>query len=122
MELKLVPENAENVIPYEVKKNNLDLNDGDIIINLAKRERDDATHIDFCFDPFGFLVMGTDTGMKYVAQVDIPARQYKEETVENPDFNADEEESEMNRKTITKKVAVPFDINRCTLTLWEVED
>ena len=105
-----IPEGATNVIPYEVTGNNLDLNDGEIIVNLKKKERDDEVHLDFCWDYLGGLVMGTTGALRYAAQVDIPARLYIDE--EDP-------ESEDGG---TRRVPVPFDINRCTLTLWEVEE
>ena len=105
-----IPEGATNVIPYEVTGNNLDLNDGEIIVNLKKKERDDAVHLDFCWDYLGGLVMGTIGAMRYAAQVDIPPRAYTEE------------EAPESEEGGTKLVPVPFDINRCTLTLWEVEE
>lgn len=101
-----VPETAEKVIPYSLDGNYLDLNDGEIIVNLAKKERDDAVHIDFCWDYLDSLIMGTAGARKYAAQVDIPAREYIEEEAEDG--------------VILKPV--PFDIDKCTLTLWEVED
>jgi hypothetical protein len=47
--------------------------------------------------------MGTSAGDKYVAELFIPARQYVEE--------GEGEDRQL--------VPVPFDIDRCILTLWE---
>lgn len=123
MVVKKVPENAENVIDYSVRKNVLSLNDSEISVNLAKKERDDAVHLDFCFDYSGGLVsgVGADTE-RYVAQVDIPARQYTDTVEDNPDYDPDKEESMDNRPTITKHEAVPFSMDNVVLTLWEVEE
>lgn len=105
-----IPEDALNVVPYEVDGNILDINDGEITTNLKKKERDDAVHLDFCWDYCGGLIMGISGAKAYAAQVDIPPREYTE--VEDPD----DPEGGM------KRIPVPFDIDRCTLTLWEVEE
>lgn len=121
MVVKHIPEDGTNFIEYSVRKNNLDLNDGDTVINLAKRERDDDVHIDFCFDYTGMLINGTADAKNYVAQVDIPARKYTDEEVDNPDYDPDQEESSENRKTIIKHEAVPFSMDNVTLTLWAID-
>lgn len=122
MVVKLLPENAENVINYEVMKNNLSLNDGDTIINLAKREQDFPVHIDFCFDDYGMLMNGTGEGaQRYVAQIDIPAREYTETEEDNPDYDPDSEDPEKKREKITKRTPVKFSMDKVTLTLWELE-
>lgn len=112
------PENAEKVIGYEVDGNMAIFND-EMALNLKKREKDYPVHIDICADKMGDLVCGTVSGYRYVAQIDIPARSYKEMKVENADYNPDDEAS---RETITIMEAVPFDIDKCTLTLWEMEE
>lgn len=125
MVVKKIPENAAHVIPYEVRKNTLSLNDDEIAVNLAKKERDDAVHLDFCFDYLGGLVSGVgDDTQKYVAQVDIPARKYTETEEDNPDYDPNEEGTEgtENRRTITKRTPVPFSMDNVVLTLWEVEE
>lgn len=113
MKVTYLPEYDENkkFIDYEVNKNNLSFNDGDLSFNVSKKERDYEVVIDICEDYTGGLVMGTSTGDKYVAQVVIPAREYKEvETEEN------------EQGTGKKSVPVPFDIEKCELKLWEMED
>ena len=105
------PETATNLIPYEVTGNKIEF-DEELSIRLDRKERDCAVHLDICYDYFGGLIVGTDgipSGAKsYVAQIDIPPRAYEE--VENEG----EEEG-------THLEPVPFDIDRCTLTLWELE-
>lgn len=119
MEIIKIPENAEKVISYDVDGNMISFNDEELALNLKKREKDYPVHIDICTDKMGALVCGTVSGLRYVAQIDIPAREYKEVRVENPNYNPDDE---MSQETITTMEAVPFDINKCTLTLWEMED
>lgn len=99
------PEAENNHMDYEVAGNKITFGDDELTLNLARYEQDDAKHIDICSDTTGCLVMGTSTGRKYVAEIDIPARQYTEET------QGDE---------ITV-VPVPFNINNCTLTLWALD-
>lgn len=113
MKVTYLPEYDENkkFIDYEVNKNNLSFNDGDLSFNVSKKERDYEVVIDICEDYTGGLVMGASTGDKYVAQVVIPAREYEE---------VEAEENEQG--TGKKSVPVPFDIEKCELKLWEMED
>lgn len=99
------PEAETNHIDHSKRGNKLTLGDDELTLNLSKYERDDPKHIDICFDVTGCLVVGTATGRKYVAEIDIPARRYTEE-VSGED---------------TTREPVDFDINLCTLTLWAVD-
>ena len=83
-------------------------------INLAKREQDDAVHIDICYDADDELVIGAAAGRSYVAEIDIPARRYEE--VENPDYDPDDPQSQQYILT-----PVPLDMDTVTLTLWAIE-
>lgn len=97
--------------------------DEDLSINLKNREQDETTLIDICSDSDGFLVVGTAAGLRYVAQVEIPARQYTEEEQENPNYDPEAEEGMENRnKTIVVREPVPFDIDNCTIYLWGMEE
>jgi hypothetical protein len=99
------PEAETNHIDHSKRGDKLTLGDDELTLNLSKYEQDDPKHIDICFDATGCLVVGTATGRKYVAEIDIPARRYTEE--------ASGEE--------TTREPVDFDINLCTLTLWAVD-
>ena len=103
MNIVKVPETATNVVEYEVTGNSIDFEDGSLMINLKKREADELRTIDICRDSFGDLVVGAASGDLYVAQIIIPARRYT-------DVVEDDE---------TRTVPVPFDIDNCTLVLWE---
>ena len=97
--------------------------DEDLSINLKNREQDEKTLIDICSDSDGFLVVGTAAGLRYVAQVEIPARQYTEEEQENPNYDPEAEEgTEAINKTIVVREPVPFDIDNCTIYLWGMEE
>lgn len=111
-------------IPYDTTSKSIIFGeDEDLSINLKNREQDETTLIDICSDSDGFLVVGTAAGLRYVAQVEIPARQYTEEEQENPNYDPEAEEGMENRnKTIVVREPVPFDIDSCTIYLWGMEE
>lgn len=117
MKIVHMPEDGVNFIPYEIMGNNIDFNDGDLMFNVAKKERDYEVILDICQDYTGGLVMGADAGDRYVAQVVIPARQYKETEVEDPGYH----DEGMGGQTMTRLDPVPFSMDRCELRLWEME-
>lgn len=97
--------------------------DEDLSINLKNREQDEKTLIDICSDSDGFLVVGTAAGLRYVAQIEIPARQYTETEETNPNYDPEAEEgSEAANQTIAVREPVPFDIDNCTIYLWGMEE
>ena len=98
-------------IESETTKKSITFGDEDLTINLRNREMDETTTIDICSDKQGFLVVGAETGYKYVAQVEIPARIYTE-TPGEPDEEGNAQ---------TERTPVPFDIDRCTIYLWALE-
>lgn len=104
----IIEKNEGPKIDYSTRTTKLTLND-EITIDLSKYERDFPVHIDICRNEFDMLTFGLST--RYVAQIDIPAREYQ--MVEN---GADEEGAPKY-----DKVAVPFDMGKVTLTLWSVE-
>jgi hypothetical protein len=105
----VVEKNAGQKIPYEINGNRISFND-EITLNLEAWERDHAMHIDICKDVNGCLTTGVvpDITTDYVAQIDIPAREY--------DYIADGTDEEGNPKEIP--MPQPFDMSKCTLTLW----
>lgn len=103
----IVEMNEGQKIEYEIQntatKKKITFDD-DLTINLAKREEDWPVHIDVCYDEDRELVIGTAAGRAYVAQIDIPARQYTPgETEEDP------------------PVPVPLNLDNVTLSLWSIE-
>ena len=98
----IVEKNEGPKIEYEVTGKKICFDD-DLTINLAKREEDWPVHIDICSDRDGDLVIGTAAGRAYVAEIDIPAREYTPgETEEDP------------------PTPVPLDMDKVTLTLWAI--
>lgn len=113
--MNIIHKNEGAKIPYEVFGNKVCFDD-DLTINLAKREEDWPVHIDVCHDADGELVIGAAAGRAYVAEIDIPKREYIEKEAEE---SVATDEGGMNGGPTME--AVPFDIDRVTLTLWAVE-
>ena len=88
---------------------------------VDKKERDYEVTIDICQDYTGGLVMGASAGDKYVAQLTIPAREYTETEKESPNYNPDAEVG-TEQPTIMERKPVPFSMDKCILTLWEMEE
>lgn len=105
----IVNKNEGEKIPYEQSGSKICFDD-DLTINLAKREEDDAVHIDICYDADGALVVGAAAGRRYVAEIDIPAREYVET----------EEETEETEQPKTRRDPIPLNMDNVTLTLWSV--
>lgn len=123
MKIVHLPENGNNFIPYEIEGNNIDFSDGELMFNVSKKERDYDVKIDICQDYTGSLVMGSDAADRYVAQIVIPAREYTESEIDNPDYRpeAEEDGGMETSKKIIKLDPVPFSMDKCTLTLLEME-
>lgn len=114
-----LPETGKKFISYAVYGTNIDFNDGDLMFNVSKKERDFDVTIDICRDYTGSLVMGTEDGDVYVAQLFIPAREYTETEIDNPDYHEGAEEGYMTGEKIIQREPVPFSMDRCELRLWE---
>lgn len=100
----IIEKNVGPKIPYEVVGTKI-IFDDDLMLNLKKREDDEPVHIDICYNTARQLITGTQDARAYVAEIDIPAREYIEP--------AGEEEA---------PEPVPFDIDKVTLTLWAIEE
>jgi hypothetical protein len=104
----VIERNTGKKIPCSISGTKITFDD-DLSINLAKREQDWPVHIDIYHDVDKELVTGVAVGCAYLAQIDIPKRQYAE-TTEGSDGEA-----------VAHLVPVPLDIDAVTLTLWSVE-
>lgn len=116
--MEIIYKDEGTFVDYEVSGNKITFDD-ELMLNLVRYQRDDATVIDICRDSkTGTLVCGVPEAGKYVAQVGIPAREYvtttKEIDTQSEEVGHDDETMEETRE------AVPFDIKVCTLSLWSV--
>lgn len=105
----VIEKNEGEKIPYTVSKTKIDFDDGMLTMKLERYQKDWPIHKDICMDADGNLTMGVGDGLFYIAEVDIPAREYQE-----PDIAEGEEE--------TAPVALPLDMDKVTLTLWALEN
>ena len=111
--IQVIEKTEGSYIEYSVTTKNITFGDDELTINLSKRERDYETTLDICIDTDNGIVIGTGgNAQKYAAQVVIPARTYKE-------TDDGEDEKGEARKTM---VPVPFDMSKCTLYLWGLEE
>ena len=100
----IIEKNEGTKIPYSVNGTKVTFDD-DLTLNLASREQDWPVHIDICFDEDRALVIGAAAGRAYVAELDIPARQYIEEEIDDE----------------IQRTPVPLDMDTVTLSLWSIE-
>ena len=107
--IKVIEKNAGKKISYEMDGNTLWIGDA-IAMKLQRLQTDDVVKKDICADKDGNLVFGL--GENYVAQVEIPPREY--EYIEG--------EPDGEGKPTTEKVQKSFDVSKCTLTLWSIEE
>lgn len=117
MKVTRVPENGSNFVEYEVSGNVISFGDDEISANLKKKERDEIVKLDVCEDFYGGLTFAPGGARIYVAEIMIPARQYEDVQVENPNYDPEDENSQ---EFITEKRPVPFDIDNVELTLFEL--
>lgn len=89
----IIEKNEGKKVAYEVSGNKITFGDDEIMLNLAKYERDEEVQIDICRDDDNILIAGPSK--YFVANIIIPARQYTE-----------------------KREPVPFDMENVTLVLW----
>ncbi|MDR1599452.1 MAG: hypothetical protein LBS11_06245 [Oscillospiraceae bacterium] len=113
-------------IPFNVSGAKITFDD-ELTLNLAKYERDDPTHIDVCYSADGFLVASCAGARKYVAEIDIPAREYidaplDESQAEVGDGASPEITNESGGGQTQRSIRTPvgFNADKVTLTLWAV--
>lgn len=113
--MNVIEKNEGEKIPYSYRGTRLNIND-EMILDLARYERDFDVHIDISEDWAGMLVMGL--GDRYVAEIDILARKYNE-------IETKEEISKEGMGGDGKNIRlepVPFSMDNVTLTLWALKE
>ena len=119
----IINKNEGPKIPYSVRNKKITFDD-DLTINLVKRERDDPVHIDICMDIYDELVIGAAAGRRYVAEIDIPARQYEypETVTVGEELNEPSGEGGEFPDEGEAPVPIPLDMDTVTLSLWALEE
>lgn len=120
--MKIIDKNAGKKIGYSLTGTKLELADGALTLDLARYQQDDIVTRDIMVDSDGFLTTGR--GRYYVAQVEIPAKQYTE-TVLPAEETASAAEGEtggesMNRERIVR-TAEPLNTDDVALYLFAID-
>ncbi len=118
--MKVVEVNTGKKIEHSVSKSKITFAD-ELMLNCEKLERDYDVCVDICIDKNGMVTAG-QLGEKYAAQIEIPARQYTEKQIPNPDYNPDAEtDNNVVQEFITEKIPVAFSMANVTLKLYAIE-
>ncbi len=96
----IIEKNPGPKIDYEVTGAKI-IFDDDLMLNLAKRQCDEPVHLFICRNTARALIIGMEDAVAYVAEIDIPAKEYEEPEGEDE-----------------TPAAKPLDMDKVTLTLW----
>ncbi len=125
--VKVIEKNAGEKIAFEQSGTRLIFGDDEIMLNAAKYQKDWPVEVDICRDKADNLTIGTASGLRYVAQVMIPAATYTETVIEEPEApEADTEGAEqtenggMNQQNVQRDKN-PLDMGDVTVVLWSIE-
>lgn len=110
--MKIVERNAGQKIDYELRGTRLSFADGELTIDLARYQQDDPVTRDIMVDSEGYLTNGR--GRYYVAQVEIPAKEYEEIPVEDGESGGEMDGG-------TERRALPLNTDDVTLYLFSIE-
>lgn len=110
-------------LEYRVSGEKIIFGDDDLSVKLSTRERDEETVLDITADKDQGLMMGTGgNAHNYAAQIVIPARRYEEQEQEKEMEIGRDEDGGPVMGMGTVRVPQPFDVSRCTLYLWGMEE
>ncbi len=125
--VKVIEKNAGEKIAFEQSGTRLIFGDDEIMLNAAKYQKDWPVEVDICRDKADNLTIGTASGLRYVAQVMIPAATYTETVIEEPEApeadaeGADQTENGgMNQQNVQRDKN-PLDMGDVTVVLWSIE-
>ena len=113
--MKIVERNAGQKIGYELRGTRLSFADGELTIDIARYQQDDPVTRDIMVDSEGYLTNGR--GRYYVAQVEIPAKEYEEIHVEGSESGESGDEMDGG----TERRALPLNTDDVTLYLFSIE-
>lgn len=125
--VKVIEKNAGEKIAFEQSSTRLIFGDDELMLNAAKYQKDWPVEVDICRDKADNLTIGTASGLRYVAQVMIPAATYTETVIEEPEApEAEAEDTEptesggMNQQNVQRDKN-PLDMGDVTVVLWSIE-
>lgn len=107
--VKVIEMNQGEKIPFVQEGTRLYFGDDELMVNVAKYQKDWPVVVDVCKDKAGNLTIGTGSALRYVAQIKIPAAAYSVE------ISGEGDEATDSRK------ALPLDMGAVELALWSIE-
>ncbi len=124
--VKVIEKNEGRKINWRQSTTKLTFGDDELMVNVAKYQKDWPVQLDICGDKDGNLVLGVGEGRYYVAQVDIPATKYTEPQPIEPDENEIETEDAApegggTQQRFTPAEVIPMEMSDVTLTLWAID-
>lgn len=117
--MKIVEKNEGRKIAYNLDGTKLDFADGALTIDLARYQKDEPVTRDIMVDNEGYLVMGR--GRYYVAQVEIPAKEYQETEITTPVAEEGEATGGMNNMPSIERTPLPLNTDDVTLYLFAID-
>lgn len=117
--MKIVEMNEGRKIDYKLTGTKLEFADGALTVDLERYQSDDPVTRDIMVDSEGYLVMGK--GSYYVAQVEIPAREYEETEVAKTLEEDAEETGGMSDMPSILRTPLPLDTEKVTLCLFGID-
>lgn len=107
--VQVIEKNTGEKIQWEQDGYRLSFDDEALSVKVTKYQGDQPTTLDVCTDRAGNLMLGTQPGGRYVAQIEIPAAEYDETT---------EGEGE---EAVTTRTLKDLDMAAVKLILWSIE-
>lgn len=118
--VQVIEKNAGPKIACEQTGTCLIFGDYELMINAAKYQKDWDVTVDICKDKAGNLTIGTESGLRYVAQVMIPAATYTETPIES-EGGAEALSDTGEGMNAVQREQNPLDMGDVTLVLWSIE-
>lgn len=119
--VKVIEKNAGPKIAYEQTGTCLIFGDYELMINAAKYQKDWDVTVDICKDKAGNLTIGTESGLRYVAQVMIPAATYTEMPIEPEEGAEPMSDTGEGMNSTVQREQNTLDMGDVTLVLWSIE-
>lgn len=127
----IIEKNAGAKVAYTQNGTVVSFAGGRLALDCALYQKDWDVHLDVCENADGNLVMGTESGQKYVAQLDIPAREYlypepAESAPVPADNDTDPDETGaadtfgMEQAQTEPPTPLPLNMEKVTLSLWAI--
>ncbi len=113
--MKVIEKNEGTKIDYNLRGTKLNFADGELTLDLARYQKDDEVTKDIMVDSEGYLTTGR--GRYYIAQIEIPGREYDEQT----ETVTEEVDGETVEREVVTSTPKPLDTSKVTLYLFSID-